>query len=166
MELALIAAVGHNRVIGKDGGLVFRDTRDMARFVDLTRGHPVIMGRKTYDSIPERFRPLKGRQNIVMSRDNAIDYPGIQVARSIEEALEIAKVGHRVGGIDSSVTYVVGGGSIYEQALPFAAKMELTEVHADLEGDTFFPNFSYDEWAEEERNQFDRFDFVTYKRIR
>jgi dihydrofolate reductase len=130
-ELVLIAAVARNGAIGRGNELVFRDAADLRHFRQATLGSPVLMGRKTWQSLPERFRPLPGRHNIVLSRDAAFQAPGASVAISLDEALQQA-------GSAASV-YVIGGAQLYAAALPRADRLLLTEVEADLEGDAFFP---------------------------
>ncbi len=121
--IAIVVAYSRNRVIGRDGGLPWRLPTDLRRFKELTTGGTVVMGRKTYESLPEPFRPLPNRRNVVVSR-NGCDAP--EVCRSVEEAL----------GEDC---FVIGGGEVYAQALPLAERVYATEVDADVEGDAFFP---------------------------
>jgi dihydrofolate reductase len=131
-QLILIAAVARNGVIGRAGGLVFNDPIDQRHFRQATLGCPVVMGRKTWESLPERFRPLPGRRNIVVSRNPMLTLRGAELAPSLEDALELAAaVSPRV--------FVIGGAELYAQALPYADALLLTEVDADLEGDTHFP---------------------------
>lgn len=138
MELTLIAAVARNGVIGRQNDLVWRDPLDMARFKQLTAGATVIMGRRTWESLPPRFRPLPGRRNIVVTRQPHYGAPGAALAHSLEEALSLAAEGpdHRPG---STQVFVMGGGDLYAQALPLAHRLELTEVDADIPGDVYFP---------------------------
>lgn len=132
-EIALIAAVSKNGVIGKNGGLPWKISSDLKRFRQLTAGHPVIMGRKTYESIG---KPLPERTNIVITRDSHYPAPGCIVVSSIEKAVEEAKK------IESEIIFVIGGGEIYRTALPFADVLYLTLVHAEMNGDAFFPDYS------------------------
>ncbi len=131
MKLALIAAVASNGAIGKDNDLIFGDPVDQKHFRATTMGYPVIMGRKTWDSLPVRFRPLPGRRNIVVTRTRGFQAPGADVVHSLQAALALAAT--------ADWAFVMGGGELYAQALPQAAKLVLTEVEADLEGDVFFP---------------------------
>ncbi len=139
-HIALVAAFGKDtRAIGKDGKLLWQLPEDLARFKQLTQGHPVIMGRKTWDSLPSKFRPLPGRTNIIVTRIE--DYPteGAVVAHSLPEALSLAK---RAEGADE--IFVIGGGELYRAALPFADRLYLTLVESDATGDTFFPAYTDD----------------------
>jgi dihydrofolate reductase len=163
MTLALIAAVARNGAIGRDNDLVFGDPADQKHFRAVTMGCPVIMGRKTWDSLPARFRPLPGRRNIVVSRNADQAVPGAELAAGLTQALAIAG--------DAPLVFVMGGGELYAQALPLADRLELTEVDADLPGDVFFP--AWDRRAFDEVRRIDnltadglRFSFVTYERRR
>ncbi len=160
-EVVVIAAVGRNGVIGKDGGLAWRDPQDMRHFRDTTMGAPVIMGRKTWDSVPAKFRPLPGRRNLVVTRNPAWRGEGAEAAGSLEAALDAAAGAPRV--------FVIGGGELYAQALPIADELVLTEVDADLEGDTRLS--SWDRAAYEVTARVEQIDtrgigfaFVTYRR--
>ncbi len=136
-RINLIAALGaRSRAIGKNGKLLWQLPGDLPRFRALTDGHPVVMGRKTWDSLPPKFRPLPGRTNIVVTRME--DYPagGARVAHSLPEALSLAK---RAEG--AREIFVIGGGELYRAALPFADRLYLTLVDSDAEGDTFFPPY-------------------------
>jgi dihydrofolate reductase len=137
MGVSLVVAYARNRVIGRDGGLPWHLPSDMRHFRELTTGGTVVMGRKTYASIPDRFRPLPGRRNIVLSRDAAFRAPGAEVVSSLSAALDVC-------GRDC---FVIGGGATYAEALPLAARVYATEVVEDVEGDTFFPVLAEDEWA-------------------
>lgn len=139
-EIVIIAAVAKNRVIGRDNQLLWHIPEDMAHFKTLTAGHTVIMGRKTWESLPPRFRPLPGRRNIVISRQ--VDYPatGAELAESLEAGLALCAA-------DSKV-FVIGGGEIYRQAINFAHRLELTEVDQEPAGDAWFPEFSLQDWQE------------------
>lgn len=128
--LALVWAQGRGGVIGVDGGLPWHLAEDLARFRALTSGHPVIMGRATWQSLPPRYRPLPGRENIVLSRDPLLAAEGATVVPGVDEALE------RVRGRDA---WVIGGGSVYAATIDRADRLEVTEVDADVPGDTFAP---------------------------
>ena len=129
----IIAAITHPAgVLGKDNKLLWHIPEDLKRFKALTTGHPIIMGRKTFESIG---RPLPNRTNMVISRSKNIAIPEIITCASLEEAIVEAKK------IDDEI-FIIGGGQIYEQALPLADKLYLTLVHAEFEGDTFFPDYS------------------------
>ena len=161
MKLSLVAAVARNGVIGRDGGIPWRIPEDMQRFRALTVGHPVVMGRRTWESLPERFRPLPGRRNIVVTRDAGWSSEGTERAGSLEEALELAADAERV--------FVIGGAAVYASALPLADELALTEIASDVEGDTFFPAFEPTEFEEVAREPHvapdgTPFAFVTYRR--
>ncbi len=162
----MIAAIGENNVIGKDNELVWDLPDDMKFFMKTTTGHPVIMGRKNYESIPKKYRPLPNRTNIIVTRQNDYSAPGALVVHDLESALSLAK------DHDDSEIFIIGGGQIYDLGLPFANTMYLTEIHASFEGDTFFPSFDRKEWTEISRvhhGKDDRhaysFDFVIYQRL-
>ena len=141
--LSLIAAVARNRAIGKDNQLLWHLPEDMKHFRETTRGKPVVMGRKTWESLPEKFRPLPGRQNIVVSRDPAYKAHGADLAGSLEGALALA------GGAEE--VFVIGGEQLYRAALPFADRLYLTEVELEPEADAFFPELNPAVWQEVER---------------
>ena len=140
MHLALIAAVARNGAIGKDNQLLWHIPQDLAFFKRHTQGCAVVMGRKTWDSLPPRFRPLPGRRNIVVTRDAQWQAPGAEVAHSLDEAL--ARV------LDEARVFVIGGGQLYAEALPRADELVLTEVHQDAEGDVFFPAWPREDFVE------------------
>jgi dihydrofolate reductase len=150
--VTLVAAVGANRVIGRHGDLAVRISADLRRFKALTMGHTMVMGRKTWDSMPGA---LPGRRSIVITRDPAFRADGVDVTHSVEQAFALAG--------DAEV-FVVGGGEIYAQTLDRADALELTEVAADLEGDVFFPELDRTAWAEVSREPGDGYDFVRYER--
>lgn len=159
--MVVIAAVARNGVIGKDNALPWHLPEDLKHFKQLTTGQTVIMGRKTWESLPERFRPLPGRMNVVVTRDSAYAAQGASVVHSLDEA---AKVG--AGG---TVQFVIGGSELYAYALPLAQRLELTEIDADIEGDASFPVHDRSLWREANREtgvSADglRFAFVTYER--
>ena len=141
--LSLIAAVARNRAIGKDNQLLWHLPEDMKHFRETTRGKPVVMGRKTWEALPEKFRPLPGRQNIVVSRDPAYKAHGADLAGSLEGALALA------GGAEE--VFVIGGEQLYRAALPFADRLYLTEVELEPEADAFFPELNPAVWQEVER---------------
>jgi dihydrofolate reductase len=153
-HIVIVAAVGRNGVIGVDGGLPWRIPEDMARFKRLTMGHALVMGRATFDSIG---RPLPGRTNIVLTHRPEWSHDGTQVAGSLEEALAIADS----LGLDA---FIAGGADVYRQALAVADRMELTEVDASPDGDTWFPTVDWSQWEETSREPHQGFAFVTYER--
>ncbi len=136
--LALIAAVARNGAIGKDNALLLKDPADQRHFRDVTMGWPVIMGRRTWESLPPRFRPLPGRRNIVLSRDPSLQLPGAERVSSLDQALQLCA--------DSERAFVIGGAELYALALPLAQELVLTEIDAELDGDTFFPPWLRDDF--------------------
>jgi len=162
--ISMIAAVARDRVIGGDGQLLWHLPEDMAFFRRTTMGHPVLMGRRTWNSIAPRWRPLAGRRNLVITRDAAWDYAGAERSSTLDEAL--AKVA------DAPKVYIIGGGALYAAALSLADELVITEIDKAFVGDTYFPPFK-DEFVEVSReahhaaapNDFD-YAFVTYQRRR
>ncbi len=163
MKLTLIAAVARNGTIGKNNQLLWHEPQDQRHFRAATMGHPVVMGRKTWDSLPARFRPLPGRRNVVVTDNPALRFEGAESAPSLQSALQ------RLGSAER--VFVIGGAQLYAQALPLADEMMLTEVDADLDGDVRFPPWPPTEWAVAARQSAvaadaTAFAFVTYSRIR
>ena len=159
--VAVIAAVARNGAIGRDNALLWRAPQDLAHFRALTLGSPVLMGRRTWASLPARFRPLPGRRNLVLTRDPHWRAEGAETADSLPAAL--ARLA------DAPRVCVIGGAQLYALALPLADELHLTEIDADLDGDTHFPPWpraDFDEVAREPRHAADgtRFDFVHYRR--
>lgn len=159
--LVLIAAVARNRAIGKDNALLWQEREDQRHFRRVTMGCPVIMGRRTWDSLPERFRPLPGRRNIVLTRSPQWRADGAEPAASLSDALARAATAARV--------FVIGGADLYAQALPRADELVLTEIDADLDGDVFFPAFDRRDFVEISREAHAGADgtpyaFVHYRR--
>lgn len=161
--VSLIAAVARNGVIGHGNDLVWRLPEDQKHFRSVTMGAPVIMGRATWDSLPDRFRPLPGRRNLVLTRQPGWQAPGAEIAASLDEAL--ARVA------DAPRVFVIGGAQVYAQALPRADELVLTEIEHDFDGDTRFPDWpraQFDEVTRERHqaappNDF-AYSFVTYRR--
>ncbi|WP_259016987.1 dihydrofolate reductase [Emticicia fluvialis] len=162
--ISIIVAIAENRAIGKNNQLLWRLSTDLKHFKTLTSGHAIIMGRKTFESIG---KPLPNRTNIVITRsDKVSDDASVLIADSIDKAIELTK---QAQGADE--IFIVGGGNIYEQALSITDKIYLTEVKVSIEGDTYFPELSADEWQEvsrvahqkDEKNEFD-FDIVELER--
>ncbi len=137
MKLAILAAMTDDWVIGKQGRLPWRLPEDLARFKQLTLGHPLIMGRKTWESLPKK--PLPGRTNVVLSRQADYVAPGALVTASLAEAL--SKL-----GAEAEPAFVIGGAELFQEALPLADSMLLTLIHHPFEGDVFFPEFSMADW--------------------
>lgn len=137
-RVSAIAAIGKNtRVLGKDNDLVFKIPEDLKRFRTLTKGHPVIMGRKTWESLPEVARPLPNRANFVVTRQTSYVAEGATVSPSIEEAIENAKNAEVADEI-----FIIGGGELYALALPFVDRLYLTLVDDESEGDVYFPEYA------------------------
>ncbi|MBU2710661.1 dihydrofolate reductase [Zooshikella harenae] len=141
MQVAMIAALAANRVIGVNGKLPWYIPGELKYFKHVTMGKPIIMGRKTFVSLG---RPLPGRSNIVITRDQEYQHEGVQVVHSVEEALTLAENIAYINGADEVV--IIGGGEIYRQALPKATRLYLTQIHKDYEGDAVFPEWSKDKW--------------------
>jgi dihydrofolate reductase len=161
--IALVAAVARNGVIGNDNQLPWRLPEDMQHFRRTTAGAPVIMGRRTWDSLPARFRPLPGRRNIVVTRQPGWHADGAEAAASPAAALALVR--------DEARAFVIGGAELYVAALPLADELVLTEIDRDFEGRTRFPPFDRSQYAEVSRerhraaapNTFE-FSFVTYRK--
>ena len=156
--ITLIAAAAENNALGKDNDLLWHLPEDFKRFKQITSGHYIIMGRKTFESFP---KPLPNRTHIIITRQKEYLADGCLVVHSLEEALEISPQNEEV--------FIIGGAQIYKQALPFADKIDLTRVHIELEADAFFPEFNTSEWNlvfsekhfKDEKHQYD-FTFETY----
>ena len=143
--LSLIAAIARNGVIGIDNRLPWHLPADLKHFKALTTGHAVIMGRKTWESLPAKFRPLPGRRNIVVTRNAAFRAEGALVAGSLAAAVALA---------ESSEAFIIGGAELYAAALPLADRLCLTEIDADFEGDTRFPAVDPKRWREASRSRY------------
>lgn len=160
MKLGLIYARSRNGVIGKDNVMPWHLPEDLAHFKKATLGSPVIMGRKTWDSLPPRFRPLPGRKNIVITRQPGWQAEGALRAGTLEEAMALAG--------DAAQAWVTGGAEIYRLALPLADTVLVTEIDADYEGDTFAPELG-PEWREVGRERHSSaaglgYSFVTFRK--
>ncbi|MET9468575.1 dihydrofolate reductase [Streptomyces sp. NPDC006544] len=141
MNVGLIWAQTPEGVIGADNTIPWRLPEDMAHFKATTLGHPVVMGRKTWDSLPPRFRPLSGRRNIVLTRDPRWAAEGAERAGSIARALDLAaEPDAAAGGAVPTAAWVIGGGEIYRAALPYATALSVTEVDSPVKGDTHAPS--------------------------
>ena len=159
--ISLIAVVARNRAIGKNNALLWHLPEDLRHFRCVTRGKPVIMGRKTWESLPAAFRPLPGRRNVVVSRDAAYVAPGAECATTLEAAVRLCA--------DADEAFVIGGEQIYRQALPLADRLHLTEVDENADGDAFFPEFAPGDWQEVSRqagaaSAGPAYSFVVYQR--
>lgn len=155
-ELVLIAAVARNGVIGGGNRLLWQLPEDMRFFKHTTLGHAVIMGRKTWQSLPPRFRPLPGRRNIVLTREAGFDAAGAETAASLQDA--IARMG------DEPLAFVIGGAQVYAQALPLAQQLWLTEIERDFDGDARFPDWPRQDFVELERSHHDSGQGYAYQR--
>jgi len=161
MQLSIIVAMDRNRVIGKGDTLPWHISSDLKNFKKITMGKPIVMGRKTHESIG---RPLPGRENIILTRDKIYKTEGCTVLHSMEEIFEHCK--------DVDEVMITGGSEIYKLSLEQASRLYLTEVHTEIEGDTYFPEFDRDEWDEvsredfeaDEKNEFD-YSFVLLERV-
>ncbi|QWT47434.1 dihydrofolate reductase [Azospira inquinata] len=152
--LALIAAVGANRAIGLNNRLLWSLPEDMAHFKALTQGRTVLMGRKTWESLPPRFRPLPGRRNIVISRNPDYQAPGAELAHSLEAALALAarpQGGQESAAASLAEVFVIGGAQLYGEALALADRLYLTEVADSPAADAFFPPVDGARWPETAR---------------
>ena len=136
-QISIIVAHSKNMVIGKENDLIWEIPDDHARFKRITMDHPVVMGRRTWESIPEKLRPLPGRTNFVITRDDSYSAPGAIVTTSIEDALAGAKATP-----GSEEIFIVGGGEIYKQTLPFTNRIYATVIDKNVDGDTFFPEYA------------------------
>jgi dihydrofolate reductase len=161
MTLSIIAAVARNGAIGKNNQLLWHISEDLRYFKQITSGHTVIMGRKTFESIG---KPLPNRANIVISRTLAPENNGVSVVPDLNAAIAQCR--------NEAEVFIIGGGSIYREALPLARRLYLTEVHADCDGDTFFPPLDTHRWKEISRQDFPNgvafplpFSFVVYEKV-
>lgn len=160
--LSIIVALAENHAIGKNNDLIWYISDDLKRFKRLTTGHSILMGRKTYESLPNGALP--NRENIVITRDQNLELPKCTMMHSIEEVINTYM------GSEEEI-FVIGGGSVYEELLPYAKKLYLTKVHASFEADVYFPKINMEDWkllSEEhhqksEKNEFD-FSFVDLRR--
>ena len=166
MRLSLIVAVAENGVIGRDNKLPWYIPADLRYFKQVTLGKPVIMGRKTWESMN---RALPGRTNIVITRQSDYQAEGARVVPDLAAAIELAESTALIDGVEELM--VIGGAEIYRLALPLADRLYLTEVHADVAGDTFFPDWDREDWQEMAREQHEapgednyRYSFAVYER--
>ncbi|MBN1599527.1 MAG: dihydrofolate reductase [Bacteroidales bacterium] len=140
-NISIIAAVGANYEIGKNNDLLWHIPADLKRFMQITSGHTVIMGRSTFESINKR--PLKNRRNIIITSQISFNTEGIEVAHSVEEVMKMID--------NNEENFILGGSLVYRQFLPFADKMYLTHVHKSFDADTYFPEFDLKNWKIESR---------------
>lgn len=142
ITLTLIAALADNGIIGRDGELPWHLPDDLRRFKRVTTGHAVVMGRRTFESVG---KPLPGRRNVVLTRDASWSAEGVEVAASLDEAMSLLQ--------DAGEVFILGGESVYRAALPRAGRLVLTRVHAEIEGDTRFPDWDCEAWRLVEREE-------------
>ena len=167
MKLSVIVAVAENGVVGKNNALPWYIPADLQYFKRTTLGKPIVMGRKTFESIG---RPLPGRTNIVISSNPAYSAQGVSIVSSLPDALELAGQVALIDGTDELM--VIGGATIYEAAVPLADRLYVTEIHAEVAGDAYLPPLDWDNWVEcsrerhaaTEPNIYD-FSFVVYERV-
>jgi dihydrofolate reductase len=161
--VSFVVAQANNRVIGKSNELPWYLPADLKHFKELTSGHMVVMGRKTYESIINRLgKPLPNRQNVVITANRDYSAPGCRLVGSVEEALKLGR---------KDEVFVIGGASVYKEALPFAGRIYMTKVKANIEGDTFFPKLKTVDWtpvarelhAPDDKNEYS-YEFITYER--
>ncbi len=160
-QLSIIVAIAKNYAIGKDNQLLWHLSEDLKRFKQLTTNHTIVMGKKTFESLP--IRPLPNRRNIVITDDINEKIEGCLMAYSIDEAIDQCD--------DNQENFIIGGASIYTQFMPIATKFYLTKVHKDFEADTFYPEIDFSEWEiiEKQENLFDEksglsYSYLVYKR--
>ena len=165
MKVSLVAAVAQNGVIGKDNDLPWHLPDDMKFFMNVTKGHYVILGRKNFESLPEKYKPLPNRTNVIVTRQQDYKAHGCIVVHSIEDALKVTADGNEQEAM------VIGGSDIYALALPYAHRLYITEVHAQVDGDVRFPEFDKSTWKEVSRVPHEKddrhayaFDFVVYEK--
>ncbi len=164
--ISIIVAVAENNVIGKDNTLIWHLSADMKYFKEKTSRHCIITGRKNYESIPEKFRPLPNRTNIVISRQKDYNAPGAIVVSSIEDAITKAKE------TDDSEIFIIGGAEIYRQSIHLADKLYITQIHNKFDGDAFFPEIDASKWKKtsetkgivDEKNTY-KHDFLVFEKF-
>lgn len=149
--LSIIVAVAENNVIGKDNSLIWKLPRDMRHFKETTTGHYIIMGRKTFES---NGRPLPNRTNVIITRDKDYKAEGCVVVHSLDDAIREAK--------EDSEAFIIGGGVIYDLAMPLVDRIYLTKIHHSFEGDTFFPEINMEEWVVSEKRDFEPYQKNEY----
>ena len=163
-NISIIVAVSENQVIGKDNKLAWNLPDDMSYFSNMTKNHSVIMGRKNWESIPKKFRPLPHRKNIVVTRNNDFKGEGAIIVNSIEKAIEKSRLS------EDEEIFIIGGGEIYKLGFKYVDKLYITEIYSDINGNTYFPKWNKENWKEisrisypkDEKHEFN-FDYVIYK---
>lgn len=161
MQIAAIVALSENRAIGIDNKLPWHLPADLRHFKEVTLGKPIIMGRKTYESIG---RPLPGRKNIIVTRDKTFSAAGCDIVHSLSDAIQAAS--------DAEEIFIIGGAQLFAEAMPLVQRLYLTVIHENFKGDTFFPSLNNNEWHEthhedhepDEKNIY-RYSFITMQRI-
>ena len=168
MIISLIVAMDKKGIIGKNNQLPWKLSADLKHFKQLTIGKPIIMGRKTFESIPPKFRPLRNRLNIVVTNQRGYPHEGIYIASSINETLSHLKTEVPIAGIDYGAAFVIGGESIYRQTISLADRLEITRIHKRFDGDAFFPQIDENIWNKantlESSDEGLEYSFVTYTR--
>ncbi|RWU04870.1 dihydrofolate reductase [Pedobacter chitinilyticus] len=160
-QISIVVAISENNAIGKDNQLLWHLPSDLKHFKNITTGHTIIMGRKTYDSIG---KPLPNRRNIIITRQKDLNLEGVEVVNSLEEALSLSK--------DEEEVFIIGGAEIYKQAVAVSHRIYLTRVHQEFEADAFFPELDHETWREiekvdhlpDEKNKF-AYTFSTLERV-
>ena len=159
LEIIIIAAIADNNVIGNKNTIPWYIPEDLKRFKEITTGNPVIMGRNTFESIIARIKkPLPNRENYVLTRNQEYTPEGIHIAHTLQEALEQVRTSGK------TKAYIIGGQQVYQEAIPIAHTLEITHVHQNPTGDTFFPDISKAHWKETRREQHEEYDFIRYER--
>ena len=148
--ISFVVAMDRNRLIGQGSGLPWRLPDEIRRFKEITMGHPVLMGRKTYETIPQKFRPLPGRTNIILTRQQEYDAPGCIVVHSLQEALSAVSPEEEL--------MVIGGSQLFDALLPIVDRLYLTEIDDEYEGDVYFPALDMNQWREVAREEHPRDD--------
>ena len=165
MNISIIVAISKNGVIGRNNKLAWNLPDDMFYFSKMTMGHSIIMGRKNWDSIPNKWRPLQNRKNIIISRNINQNIKNVDITNSIEKAIKIGREN------EDEEIFIIGGGEIYKLGFKFVDKLYITEIKNNIEGDTFFPKWNKSEWKEisrishpsDSKHEYD-FDYVIYKK--
>jgi dihydrofolate reductase len=149
-KISYVVAMDRNRLIGTGDGLPWRLPDEMRRFKEITMGHPVLIGRKTFETIPQKFRPLEGRTNIVLTRQEAYKAPGCLVVNSLEEALSVIAPDQEL--------MVIGGAQLFGELMPVVDRLYLTEIDGEYTGSVYFPQIDENEWRETSREYHPRDD--------
>ena len=167
-NISIIVSIANNGCIGGNNTLLWKQSSDLKRFKEITTNHPVIMGQKTYESIG---RPLPNRMNIVLTDNPEFNAYGCYIAKDIKQAMDMYYNFSYMTNHEEKEIFVVGGGSIYKQFMPYAEKLYITRIHVDMQGDTYFPYINDDEWSitfkesheKDDKNQYD-YTYEIYER--